>query len=136
MSRQNASPVPQMGGWMSDNQPDTLSSLQAPPNQLKPSELDIPVSTSGKVFGCLQGFLLTPSDEKTTGQIEPPIEQRRVAYATDITLLPECLRRGASVGIFPRKNPQQKSGGTFESSVEWSKGFSYPLLCSLQQVII
>ena len=141
--------IPQMqtGGWMSDsNFPSAISA--APKNgaanaleaeQVINKKLVQPVSVNGQLNGCLQGFLTVSYD---CGRQQPSIgntailmtEQNTVAYAADVTLHPEGLRKAATCGLIPVLIPAQKNSCALESGVEWSKRFSYPLLCALQQV--
>ena len=142
-------PAPQMqtGGWMSDS--NFPSAISATPKygvaNTQETEVVIkkklvqPFSINGQLNGCLQGFLAV---DNNGGRQQPPIrntailmtEQNTVAYAADITLHPEGLRRAATCGLIPVLIPAQKNSNALESGVEWSKRFSYPLLCALQQV--
>lgn len=139
MNRSGASLLPPMqaGGWMAEENPNvTQSNIDAPlAFSRKPVAA---VSVNGQLLGCLQGFLVSRNNESNQSQSGPLstgyVEQPAVAYAADILMLPEGLRRGASDGIFPQQLQRQESFA-LESTVEWSKKFSYPLLCSLQQVL-
>lgn len=143
-------PAPQIsvGGWMSDR--NIGSSFSAPQKagiknaqeveQLISKKLVQPVSINGQLNGCLQGFLAASSSggqQTSVGNASVLIrEQKIVAYAADITLHPEGLRKGATNGLIPALIPSQNNSCAIESGVEWSKRFSYPLLCALQQVLI
>jgi hypothetical protein len=140
MNRSAVSVLPPMqaGGWMAEenNVNATPSQRDAPLAYSRKPVLA--VSVNGQLLGCLQGFLVARNNDSnqslsgplSTGCFDLPA----IAYAADILMLPEGLRRGASEGIFPQQLPRQNNFA-LDSSVEWSKKFSYPLLCSLQQVL-
>ena len=142
MNRSAVSVLPPMqaGGWMAEE--NNVNAVQSQSQRDAPLAFSrkpvLAVSVNGQLLGCLQGFLVarkTDSNQSLSGPLSTGyFEQPAVAYAADILMLPEGLRRGASDGIFPQQLPRQNNFA-LDSSVEWSKKFSYPLLCSLQQVL-
>lgn len=140
MNRSAVSVLPPMqaGGWMADeNNVNTTQSQRDAPLAFSRKPV-LAVSVNGQLLGCLQGFLVARNNDSIQSVSGPlatgSFEQPAIAYAADILMLPEGLRRGASDGIFPQQLPRQNNFA-LDSSVEWSKKFSYPLLCSLQQVL-
>lgn len=124
----------QNGGWMAEN---VSPFAETKVSYGKKPELSI--SISGQLLGCLQGFLIpksyVDSSPQTERNVSYPIE-KNITYGADITLLPESLRKGDCPRTLPRLISQQNNDNCIlQSSVEWAKGFSCPLLCSLQQVL-
>jgi hypothetical protein len=126
----------QTGGWMSEG----TSQQQLAETKLSYDKSKVSVSISGQMLGCLQGFLIPKSSVKPSPQTESlrtslyPVE-KNVLYGADITLFPESLRKGDCPISLPRLISDQNNDNILQSSVEWAKTFSCPLLCSLQQVI-
>jgi hypothetical protein len=140
MNRSAVSVLPPMqaGGWMAEeNNVNAAQSQRDAPLAFSRKPV-LAVSVNGQLLGCMQGFLVSrnnDSNQTLSGPLSAgSFDLPAIAYAADILMLPEGLRRGASDGIFPQQLPGQNNFA-LDSSVEWSKKFSYPLLCSLQQVL-
>ena len=145
MSQRNDRNVAQMqsGGWTSanlgssPNSPQKVGQSYTQETANATKKLVQPISVNGQLLGCLQGYLPARSDDNVRMSANSMLlsAQKRIAYAADITLLPEGLRKGATLGVLPEKLPTQKNS-SIEWGVEWSKKFSYSLLYALHQVLM
>ena len=143
MNRSSLGPLPPMqaGGWMIE---DTTGNIAAPPTLAVPiiSRKTVPaITVNCQLLGCLQGLLINRNDDNCQS-ISAPLskglaypDESIVAYAADITMFPEGLKRGTSSGAVSKGMPLLKGRTALQSSVEWSKRFTYPLLFSLHQVL-
>lgn len=142
MNRSRVGPLPavQAGGWMAKEIPDILMSNPEKAKFPLSKKLVPALSTDGQLLCCLQGMILAQSDPSGKSRsgllLSSSREETIAAYAADITMFPEGLKRATCDGTSPKVLSSQKSKHDFESSVDWSKEFSSPLLCSLQQVFV
>ena len=114
--------------------------MSSPEKAKFPASLVPALSTDGQLLCCLQGMIVAQSDPGGKSQsgllLSSSREKTIAAYAANITMFPEGLKRATCDGTSPKVLSSQKSKHDFESSVDWSKEFSSPLLCSLQQVFV
>lgn len=142
MNRSRVGPLPavQAGGWMAEETSNIIMPTAEKAKFPLSRKLVQALSIDGQLLGCLQGFLLAQSDPNGISRrgllLSSNREKTVAAYAADITMLPEGLKRATCDGTSPKVLSSQKSKHDFESSIEWSKEFSSPLLCSLQQVFV
>jgi hypothetical protein len=131
----------QNGGWMQaegSGNSSFFSQQQLAETKLSYDKKKLSISISGQILGCLQGFLIPKSSSKTSTQTESSRTvlysvEENVSYGADITLFPESLRKGDCPINIPKLISNQDNDSVLQSSVEWAKTFSCPLLCSLQQ---
>ena len=115
-------PVASSGGWTNENTKPSINDAKRPE----------PVnSTSGQLVGALGGFFLSPYGQDPYGQ--PLNWSWRTAFSAAVTLNPEGLSKGNTDDRLPQPNGNTSSSGVVQGMVTWSKGFSCPLLFSLQQ---
>lgn len=135
-------PPTQAGGWMID---ETAANITSAPTLVVSAVSRKPVpaiTVNCQLLGCLQGLLINRNDHSSQSSSAPWLkgldspEEATAAYAADITMFPEGLKRGTSNSAVSKLLPESKSNSNPQSSVEWSKRFTYPLLFSLQQVLI
>ena len=142
MNRSRVGPLPavQAGGWMAKEIPDIVMSNPEKAKFPVSKKLVPALSTDGQLLCCLQGMIVVqtnPGGKSRSGLLLSSSREKTIAaYAADITELPEGLKRATCDGTSPKALPSQRSKHDFESSVDWSKEFSSPLLCSLQQVFV
>ena len=135
-------PPMQAGGWMIE---ETTANITSAPTLAAPAVSRKPVpaiTVNCQLLGCLQGLLINSNDQISQSYSAPwskgldSLEEATAAYAADITMFPEGLKRGTSNAAVSKLLSESKCNSNLLSSVEWSKRFTYPLLFSLQQVLI
>ena len=117
-----APPVTSSGGWTNENTKPAINDAKRP---------EAVNSTSGQLVGALGGFFLSPYGQDPYGQ--PLNWSWRTAFSAAVTLNPEGLRKGNTDDRLPQSNANSYNSGVIQGMVSWSKGFSCPLLFSLQQ---